>query len=370
MVVFISDTVKTSQSLIEDISQEALVSAFDEETQAAQEQKKEEMDSPAEKALTVVKESGIKKSTKETEKVTFKDVVQTSVASKDPEVKLDTEAKKVPEYVAPERISAKIDTTQSAKVTAKESDVGAAEKRQVTTEEKPSSGKGIKRSLEEDTEKPASSSSSVVLTVEKEPSSGKGIKRPLEEEKPAEAKTMQEGGGKRPRKDEPAIDSSPQPKKQDQKQVTLKEEEAEAMETETDITKAQKQENITKKEQRMEVDEVDKDEDGSRDGEGDEVGEDDVEKKSKEKDGSKEDEDKDDGKEDEDKEEDDKDKDDGKEDDDRDKDDEDKDKDDSKEDDESALSKKRKKKKRSYDRPRGEGGKFMKEKPGTYGIMQ
>lgn len=331
MVVFVSDTVETSQNLIEDVSQEALVSAFDEETQAAQEQKKDEVDSPkgslveAEKASTCAKDSSIQKPTKETEKVTFKDIVQPSVAIKDPEVKMDTDANKVPENIAREHTSAKIDTAQSVKLTAKDSAVGAAEERQVPIE------KGIKRPLEED------------------------------KEKPAEDKDMQEGGGKRPRKDDPVTASSPQPKEQKQEQATPQEEEAEPMETDT--TRDQEPEKVTKKEQPMEVEEVDKGDDGSRDVEGDEVGEGAVEKKDKDKDDSKEDEDKDkdDGKEDEDKDE-------SKDDDenDKDKDDDDKDKDDSKEDDESsAMSKKRKKKKRSYDRPRGEGGKFMKEKPGT-----
>lgn len=300
MVGLLSDAVETSQNQMEDVSQEALVSAFDEETQAAQD-KKEEAAVPkdslkeAKEALTFAKDSSNQKSPKETEKVTFKDIVQTSVANENSDVKMASDAKEASETLHAEHSCSKSDTTKSVKAATKDSVSVTGEERQITNEKEATSAKGIKRSLEEDTEGPA------------------------------ESMEIDEGRGKRPRKSEVAIESSPQPQVKKERQETAQEEEAEPMETET--TRDLEPNNDIKIPKREESEEVGKGDDGE-DGEGDDAGEDDVEKKDNI----------------------------GQE----------KDKDDSKEDEESSTpSRKRKKKKRSYERPRGEGGKFMKEKPGT-----
>lgn len=294
-MVLLSDAVEASQNLMEDVSQGALVSAFDEETQAAQE-RKEEMNLPkdslnkAEKALTHEKDSNHQKSPKETEKVTFKDIVQSSVANENRDVKLNTDTKEVPSKLPPEHPSTKTDATPSVKLATKDSDVDTTEERQTAIDNETNSGKGIKRPLEDDTK---------------------------------ELVGDENGKGKRSKKSESAIDSVPQPQEQEEVQDTPQEEEPELMETDT--TMNLESESATKT-QKRELEGLEKGDDGSRDGEGDEVGEDDMEKK--ENSGQ------------------------------------DKDKDDSKEDEESTPSRKRKKKKRAYERPRGEGGKFMKEKPG------
>lgn len=299
MMVLLSDTLEASRN-VENVSQEALVSAFDEETQAAQEKKdepniaKDSIEEPV-KSVKSGKDSSNQKPPKETEKVTFKDIVQTSVANEKSEVKKDTDGKEVPENLPTDHSRTKIDTTQPVKLATKDYEADITEKGQVSVEKEANRSKGIKRSLEEDTEEPAGN------------------------------EEVQEGRGKRPRNNEPAVDSSPQPLEQEE-QDTLQEEEAEPMEAES--TRDLESESGIQAQKRVELEGVGKADDGSRDGEGDEVGEEDAEKKDNS----------------------------GQE----------KDKDDSKEDEESsAPSRKRKKKKRSYERPRGEGGKFMKEKPGT-----
>lgn len=300
-MVLLSDAVETPQNLMETVTQEALVSAFDEETQAAQE-KKDELNLPkdslqeAEEALTFVKDSSNQKSPKETEKVTFKDIVQTSVSDENSDVKMSTNTKEVSEKIPTEHPPTKINTTQPVKSTTEDADEDSIEEKQIT--------------------------------IDKEVNSGKGIKRPLEDiEEPTEdKKEEEEGRGKRPKKSEPAIDSPPQAPEQEETQDTPQEEEAELMETDT--TRDLEQESGVKTRKRVEPEGLEKGDEGSRDGEGDEGGEDDAEKKDHSG--------------------------------------QDKDKDDSKEDEESSTpSRRRKKKKRAYERPRGEGGKFMKEKPGT-----
>lgn len=299
-IVLLSDAVETSQSLVKDVSQEALVSTFDEETQAAQD-KKEEMnlpkDSPkeTEEALTFVKDPSNQKSPKAAEKVTFKDIVQSSVTNENSDMKMDTDTKEVPKSLHTEKSCTQNDAAQSVKTSAKDDVADTSEEKQ---------------------------------DVEKEGNSGKGVKRSLEEDKegPEKCTETEEGSGKRPRKSESTVDSSPRLQEQKERQNTPQEEEAEPMETET--TRDLEPESGIKIQKRMELEEVGKGDDGSRDGEGDEAGEEDVEKK--------------------------------------DINGQEKEKDDSKEDEESSTpSRKRKKKKRSYERPRGEGGKFMKEKPGT-----
>lgn len=294
------DAVETPPNVMEAVTQEALVSAFDEETQAAQE-KKDEVNLPkdsleeAEEALTFVKDSSNQKSPKEMEKVTFKDIVQTSVADENSDVKMDTDTKEVPEKLPTEHPSTKIDTTQSAKSTAEDADADTTEESKITIDKEVNSGKGIKRPLEDDTEEPAE-----------------------------DKKKEEEGRGKRPKKSEPAIESSLHPLEQEEAQDTPQEEETELMETGT--TRDLEPESGIKTRKRVEPEGLEKGDEGSRDGEGDEVGEDDAEKKDNSG--------------------------------------QDKDKDDSKEDEESSTpSRRRKKKRRAYERPRGEGGKFMKEKP-------
>ncbi|MPC27465.1 PHD finger protein 10 [Portunus trituberculatus] len=130
----------------------------------------------------------------------------------------------------------------------------------------------------------------------KDVSKGKGIKRSLEEDtkEPAESHEIQEE--KRLRKSEQTRSPSPQPQvereEQEEEQDMLQEEEAEPMETEA--TQELEQESNTKT-QPFDLSGIAKGDDGSHEGEGEEVGEDEGEKK----DNDIQEKDKDDGKEDE-----------------------------------------------------------------------
>lgn len=293
------DEVESLQNLAKETVQEELVTAFDEETQAAE--KKDEVDFKkgsleTENAPEFVKESKIQKSPQDTEHESFADPGQASVPKESADIDTEVQMKKdAVENPPAEYTPSVIDSTQTAKLSPENLDMNPTEKELVSHEKDVNKGKGIKRSLEEDTEEPV------------------------------ESHEMQEE--KRLRKSEQAMSPSPQTQvereEQEEEQDTLQEEEAEPMETEA--PQELEPESSTKT-QAFDLSVIAKADDGSREGEGEEVGEDEGEKK----DNDIQEKDKDDGKEDE---------------------------------ESSTPSRKRKKKKRSYERPRGEGGKFMKEKP-------
>lgn len=300
-MISFSDEVESSPNLAKETVQEELVTAFDEETQAGQE-KKDEVDfkksglEEVESTFKFVKDSNIRKSPQDTEQETFGSAVQTSVPNETLDAKMHA-AKDVVENPPAECTPTNVDTTQSAKSPTGDIEMGAAEG-QIPCGKGMNMGKGIKRAFEEDTEELV------------------------------ESQEVQEGREKKSRKIKQAMSTSPQPQVEGEDQEergTPQEEEAEAMETEA--TQVMEPENSIKTQKRFELAGITKGDEGSRDGEGDELGEDEGDKK--------------------------------------DIDGQEKDKDDGKEDEESSTpSRRRKKKKRSYERPRGEGGKFMKEKPG------
>ena len=292
-----SDEVENVQKLAKETLQGELVTAFDEETQASLE-KKDEIDfkkddlMEVESTLKFVKDSSVKKSPQDSEQETLAIAVNTSVPNENLDVKMHT-TKDILENPPTEYSPTNVDSTKSAKSLT--ISVDAAEG-QMPCGKDMNSGKGIKRSLEEDTEEPV------------------------------ESQEVQQGKEKRSRKSKQA---SPQPQvekeEHQEERDTQQEEDAESMETEA--TQEVEQERSIKAEKEFELSGITRGDEGSPDGEGDEMGEDDGDKK--------------------------------------DNDGQDKDKDDGKDDEESTPSRRRKKKKRSYERPRGEGGKFMKEKPGT-----
>lgn len=299
MITLFSDEVESLQNQAKENVKEELVTASDEKTQAAE---KDEVDfkksilDETESTHAFVKESHIQKSSQDTEQESFTNAGQTSV----PEESADgvSEMQMIEDAMGnppAEHTPSTIDSTQTAKLSPENLDVTPAEQELVPHPKDVKKGKGVKRSLEEDTEEPVGS-------------------HEMQEEK-------------RLRKSEQTISPSPQPQmereEQEEEQEALQEEEAEPMETEA--TQELEQESSTKTQQ-FDLSGITKGDDGE--GEGEEVGEDEGEKK--------------------------------------DNDNQEKDKDDGKEDEESLTpSRRRKKKKRSYERPRGEGGKFMKEKPGT-----